>query len=284
MNSLFIRLTTLQTALLVVITLLFTPKVYAAQNLEPKLAISPSRIEISPEKKATESITVLNLGSKPMEIEVNVQNWDFDNNNNYRALPPNEQSLDQWLIINPVRLTIPAKSQQTVRLAVRPRVEPEAGEHRAMVFFRQLNDQGKDINFKFNVGVPIYAYFGEVKREAELIGLEFDPIKLQFVFDIASKGNAYVRPEGVFIAMKAADAGTDEELLQRLDLSKMSVDNLQALAGGKLAAKPVFAGTRRQVTSPVPIKEIVNEPYVVAIKATVGDRAIQEIYRINIGE
>lgn len=284
MNSLSLRLSTLQTALLVVITLLVTPKVNAAQNLEPKLAISPSRIEISPEKKATESITVLNLGSKPMEVEVNVQNWDFDNNNNYRALPPNEQSLDQWLIINPVRLKIPAKSQQTVRLAVRPRVEPEAGEHRAMVFFRQLNDQGKDINFKFNVGVPIYAYFGEVKREAELFGMEFDPIKLQFVFDIASKGNAYVRPEGVFIAMKAADAGTDTELLERLDLNKMSVDNLQALAGGKLAAKPVFAGTRRQVISSVPIKEIVNEPYVVAIKATIGDRTIEEIYRINIGE
>ncbi|HEY9032193.1 MAG TPA: molecular chaperone [Kangiella sp.] len=284
MNSLFLRLSTLQTALLIAITLLFTTEVNAAQNLEPKMAISPSRIEISPEKKATESITVLNLGSKPMEVEVNVQNWDFDNNNNYRALPPNEQSLDQWLIINPVRLTIPAKSQQTVRLAVRPRVEPEAGEHRAMIFFRQLNDQGKDINFKFNVGVPIYAYFGEVKRDAELIGMEFDPIKLQFVFDIANKGNAYVRPEGVFIAMKAADAGTDAELLERLDLKKMSVDNLQALAGGKLAAKPVFAGTRRQITSPVPIKEIVNESYVVAIKATIGDRAIEEIYRINIGE
>lgn len=284
MNSLSFRLTTLPTTLLVALVLLFGAEVNAAQNLEPKLAISPSRIEISPEKKATESITVLNLGSKPMEVEVNVQNWDFDNNNNYRALPPNEQSLDQWLIINPVRLTIPAKSQQTVRLAVRPRVEPKAGEHRAMVFFRQLNDQGKDINFKFNVGVPIYAYFGEVKREADLLGIEFDPIKLQFVFDIASKGNAYVRPEGVFIAMKAVDAGTDAELLERLDLNKMSVDNLQALAGGKLAAKPVFAGTRRQVTSPVPIKEIVNEPYVVAIKATVGDRTIEEIYRINIGE
>ncbi|ACV27658.1 fimbrial biogenesis chaperone [Kangiella koreensis] len=284
MHSLILRLTTLQTTLLVAIVLLFGAEVNAAQNLEPKLAISPSRIEISPEKKSTESITVLNLGSKPMQVEVNVQNWDFDNNNNYRALPPNEQSLDQWLIINPVRLTIPAKSQQTVRLAVRPRVEPEAGEHRAMVFFRQLNDQGKDINFKFNVGVPIYAYFGEVEREADLLGMEFDPIKLQFVFDIASKGNAYVRPEGVFIAMKASIAGTDEEILERLDLNKMTVDNLGALAGGKLAAKPVFAGTRRQITSPVPIKEILNEPYVVAIKATVGDRAIQEIYRINIGE
>jgi len=127
----------------------------AAQNLEPKLAISPSRIEMYPEKKATESITVLNLGNEPMQVEVAVQNWDFDNNNNYRALPPTPQSLDQWLIINPVKLSIPAKSQQTVRLAVRPRVEPEDGEHRAMVFFRQLNSEGKGLNFRFNVGVPI---------------------------------------------------------------------------------------------------------------------------------
>lgn len=262
----------------------FSQQVMAAQNLEPKLAISPSRIEMYPDKKSTESITVLNLGSSPMQVELSVQNWDFDNNNDYRALPPTPQSLDQWLIINPVRLTIPAKSQQTVRIAVRPRVEPVDGEHRAMVFFRQLNSEGKGLNFKFNVGVPIYAFFGEVTREAELLGMEFDPIKLQFVFDVASKGNSYVRPEGVFLAMKAADAGSDADILKRLDLEKMTVDGLGALASGKLAAKPIFGGTRRQVTSPVPIKEILNEPYVVAIKASIGQQTFAEVYRINIGE
>ncbi|MHC9511511.1 fimbrial biogenesis chaperone [Kangiella sp. M94] len=274
----------LKTAFAFGFVLLLSAEVKAAQNLEPKLAISPSRIEMTPDKKASESITVLNLGSKPMVVEVNVQNWDFDANNNYRSLPPNEQSLNQWLIINPVRLTIPAKSQQTVRLAVRPRVKPEDGEHRAMVFFRQLTDEGKGLNFKFNVGVPIYAYFGEVKREAELLGMDFDPIKLQFVFDIASKGNAYVRPEGVFIAMKASEAGSDADILKRLDSNKMTVNKLGALASGRLSAKPVFAGTRRQVTSPVPIKELLNEPYVVAIKATVGDQSFAEVYRINSGE
>lgn len=271
-------------ALCWVVMLGFSQQVMAAQNLEPKLAISPSRIEMYPDKKSTESITVLNLGSSPMQVELSVQNWDFDNNNDYRALPPTPQSLDQWLIINPVRLTIPAKSQQTVRIAVRPRVEPVDGEHRAMVFFRQLNSEGKGLNFKFNVGVPIYAFFGEVTREAELLGMEFDPIKLQFVFDVASKGNSYVRPEGVFLAMKAADAGSDADILKRLDLEKMTVDGLGALASGKLAAKPIFAGTRRQVTSPVPIKEILNEPYVVAIKASIGQQTFAEVYRINIGE
>ncbi len=284
MKSQYHHYTSLKTLAITLFLLLISEGVVAAQNLEPKLAISPSRIEMSPDKKATESITVLNLGSTPMQVEVYVQNWDFDANNNYRALPPNEQSLDQWLIINPVRLTIPAKSQQTVRLAVRPRVKPDDGEHRAMVFFRQLNDQGKGLNYKFNVGVPIYAYFGEVKRQVDLLGMEFDPIKLQFVFDIASKGNAYVRPEGVFIAMKASEAGSDEEILKRLDLNKLSVDGLGALASGKLSVKPVFAGTRRQVTSPVPIKEILNESYVVAIKATVGEQTFAEVYRINIGE
>lgn len=284
MKSQYHHYTSLKTLAITLFLLLISEGVVAAQNLEPKLAISPSRIEMSPDKKATESITVLNLGSTPMQVEVYVQNWDFDANNNYRALPPNEQSLDQWLIINPVRLTIPAKSQQTVRLAVRPRVKPDDGEHRAMVFFRQLNDQGKGLNYKFNVGVPIYAYFGEVKRQVDLLGMEFDPIKLQFVFDIASKGNAYVRPEGVFIAMKASEAGSDEEILKRLNLNKLSVDGLGALASGKLSVKPVFAGTRRQVTSPVPIKEILNESYVVAIKATVGEQTFAEVYRINIGE
>ena len=39
------------------------------------------------------------------------------------------------MIINPVEFTIPAGGEQVVRFAVRPRAQPEPGEHRAMVFF-----------------------------------------------------------------------------------------------------------------------------------------------------
>ena len=192
----------------------------AAQKLQPAIAISPPRLEMHPESgKASESITVLNMSSNPMQLKVAVNNWDLDLDNKFRALAPTEQSLDQWLIINPVRLTIPANSQQTVRLAIRPRAKPEAGEHRAMIFFKQLPDPTKKGQINFNVGVPVYAYYGDVKRTAEVHSIDFNSSEMEFIFDVTNTGNSYVRPEGHYLVMSSENAGGDEELFDLLSES-----------------------------------------------------------------
>ena len=263
---------------------LFSLENFAAQNsLQPRLAISPPRIEMQPEEKASESITVLNLGDTAMQIEVNVQNWDLDENNKFRPLPPTEQSLDQWLIINPVRLEIPAKSQQTVRLAVRPRTIPDSGEHRAMIFFAEQADPNKKGQINFRVGVPVYANFGEIQRRADLHNVSFDASKSQFVFDISNTGNMYVRPEGKFIVMPAADVESDADLLVLLKNYSGNTKIPNSLASGKLAAQPVLAQQTRKVTNKItiPTQDESLKAYVVAVSVDVADTSVEKVFRVN---
>lgn len=91
---------------------------FAQQSLPATLAISPTRLELSPkESTKTQAITLLNLSTQDTRVKIHIQNWDLDEHNQYRLLPPDPQSLGQWIIINPVNIVIPAERQQTVRLA-----------------------------------------------------------------------------------------------------------------------------------------------------------------------
>lgn len=254
------------------------------KGLQPQLALSPSRVEIKADDiSKTQSITVLNLGSTPMEVEVSVQNWDFDDNNNYRALAPTPQSLDQWLIINPVRLKVPAKGQQTVRLAVRPKAKPEAGEHRAMVFFRQVHgsENAKGVNIKFNVGVPIYAYFGEVEQKATLHSMQFDQSSNELSFDVSNEGNAYVRPQGFFMIVPADNKDSDALLLSRLNAKTGEVSSVEPVSKGRFSAKPVFAGERRVVRAALPIETELPEHYRLVVKANIAATTFEKVYVIQ---
>lgn len=251
------------------------------KGLQPTLAISPSRVELQPDEvNATKSVTVLNLGAKPMQVEVSVQNWDFDENNNYRAIPPTPQSLDQWLIINPVRLTIPAKGQQTVRMAVRPKAKPEDGEHRAMVFFKQVrSSESEGVNVLFNVGVPIYAFFGDVQRQGTLHSMTYQAEAGTLDFDITSSGNAYVRPQG-FYSIFSDDGTADEELLSRLDTETGEVKGDKPMASGKVASKPVFSGQRRTVRAAIPDDEL-SGSYALVVKVDVAGTLYEKVYRVR---
>lgn len=252
-------------------------------SLQPQLALSPSRVEFTAdENRGTKSVTVLNLGSEPMDVEVSVQNWDFDEDNNYRALPPSPQSLDQWLIINPVRLTIPAKGQQTVRMAIRPKTKPEAGEHRAMIFFtQQQKEQSKGVNVLFNIGVPVYAFFGDIEKNATLHSMSYLADKQELSFELSNEGNVYVRPSGAF--MIAGDTGlSDEELLATLNAKDGSA-HADALAHGKFAAKPVFAGERRTLNAILDAKQTLPDTYRLVVKADIAGTIYEKVYRIQNG-
>ncbi|GAA4358518.1 fimbrial biogenesis chaperone [Kangiella marina] len=281
-------MTQLVNTIYVTLLLLSVTAVNAAEqsSLQPQLAISPSRVVIEPEAvKGTQSVTVLNLGARPLQVEVSVQNWDFDEHNNYRALPPTPQSLDQWLIINPVRLTVPPKGQQTVRMAIRPKAKPEDGEHRAMVFFRQVpSAEAKGVNVQFNIGVPVYAFFGDVKREATLHSLAYDKTSQSLSFDITSSGNAYVRPGGYFFILEKSD-DADGQILQRLNVETGEVKGDKPLASGKISSKPVFAGERRTVDVALPMNERPDsqlpEEYLLAIKVDVAGTLYEKVYRVQ---
>ena len=132
-----------------------------AMSSVAQIGVSPSIVETTlDDRGAASAIRLLNMGARAVEVKVAVQNWDLDDGNNVRILAPTEQSLDQWMVVQPLRFTVAAGRSQTVRLAIRPRVRPESGEHRAIVFFEEVapkNEAVPAMRVLFKIGVAVYA-------------------------------------------------------------------------------------------------------------------------------
>lgn len=236
---------------------MFTALPVAAQQVvhpPAVVAVSPGKFDIEIGNRPTvQSLRLFNLGDKEVEIQASVANWVLGDDNRVQVVAPTEQSLDQWIVINPLRFKIAPRSSQTVRFAVRPRVQPEDGEHRAMLYFEEVLPEDRnegEVYVNFKVGVAVYGNAGEVRRESDMHGIEVvsDHRVLAARFDLTSHGNAHVRmagqyaiwPVNMFPGVSAvapiADAGQPEAILPP-----------GVLAAGKLPAIPVLAGTRREV-------------------------------------
>jgi len=220
----------------------------------PMIAVSPSRfvLEIG-STPSVESMRVFNFGKKPMEVQVDLATWNLDEQNKVRLVEPNEQSLDQWMVINPLHFTIPPGKSQSVRFSIRPRVRPEPGEHRAMIYFNQvLSEEPSDdpMRVKFRVGVAVYGTVGEVKRSGVLHSVELEngsnPVNAGL--QISSVGTAHVRLDGHFSIWPAsAYPGLDSnERLFNLDVPS-AVRPEAVVQAANLPGIPVLAGNCRQI-------------------------------------
>jgi hypothetical protein len=228
------------------------PLLAAAQGTPaapPQVAISPSRFEldISPQP-TTESVRIMNLSDTPIEVQVSVVNWDLDEANQVRVLEPTEQSLDQWMTINPLHFTVAPGETQNVRFSIRPRVAPEPAEHRAMIYLDQvLGDEPKGgVRMRFQYGVAVYGQVGERIRKGTLHGIDVraSGSQLSAVFDISSEGTAHVRMTGQY-AVWPADAFPGPAATTVYD-SRAPAPSV-VLQVGELPPLPVLPGCRRQL-------------------------------------
>jgi hypothetical protein len=228
------------------------PLLAAAQGppaAPPQVAISPSRFELDvTPQPTTESVRIMNLGDAPIEVQVSIVNWDLDEANQVRVLEPTEQSLDQWMTINPLRFTVAPRETQNVRFSIRPRVAPEPGEHRAMIYLDQiLGDEPKGgVRMRFQYGVAVYGQVGERVRQGTLHGIEVsagDGV-LSASFDISSEGTAHVRMSGQY-AVWPADAFPGATATTVYD--SRSPAPAAVLRVGDLPSLPVLPGYRRQL-------------------------------------
>jgi P pilus assembly chaperone PapD len=252
-------------------------------TVSAQIGLSPSRFDLElKDKPTTESIRVFNFGKEPVDIQVSVITWDLDETNSIRVLPPNEQSLDQWLVINPLRFSIAAQSSQTVRFSIRPRVEPEPGEHRATIYFKQLPPPtpSKSARFLYNVGITIYAQVGETTRhlEIEQVDLKGGQVRLR----VSSLGTANVRFEGQY-SIWPADRYPGEEataIIEDLEEEGLQVPE-PILEVGKLPVTPVLPGTTRTLSIPLASK---LEPgsYVIDLNGVAGDEQIDASFSLQV--
>ncbi len=234
-------------------------------GIMPRIGISPPRIELQLNQsgQANGEFTVLNMSDREMQFELSVVHWDLDEESEVRVIAPTEQSLDQWLLVNPLRFDVSPNGSQTVRFGVRPKVRPLPGEHRAMIYIKEQPDKrlGQGLSVRLNYGLPIYANFGEVSRKPVLhsIDLESHEDEYELVLDIENNGNSYVRPAGrVAVWLESAFPGEEaaRQWLAGDDTAQASLEITQPVFTTHLQSQPVLGGTRRQQVTRIPRKTL----------------------------
>ncbi|MCD4749137.1 MAG: hypothetical protein K8R59_07170 [Thermoanaerobaculales bacterium] len=255
----------------------------STQDVTPpaQIAVSPSKFEVLiGAKPSVESLRVFNLGGDAVTVAVSVATWDLDENNSVRHIEPTEQTLDQWLVINPLKFTVETGQSQAVRFSIRPRVAPEAGEHRAMIYLTEqpLENPDAPVTVRFQLGIAVYGYAGEVTHVGALHSVEVIPGSnpASAAFDISSLGNAHVRLRGQY-AVWPADAfpGSEKtEAIPKLDLPDTVLPE-PILEAGFLPTTPVLASKRRTIVLSTP-KELPPGEYVLDLNAILGDAVIDQ--------
>lgn len=248
------------------------------------LVISPPLLEFEVgEKNRTQSLKISNFGSKPAKVKISVFNWRLDEKNSVELIPPTEQSLDQWMFINPIEFTLPAKGQQTVRFGIQPRVQPEPGEHRAIIYFDSVGEESavasQGIAVKGRLGIAAYGYVGEPDRIGVLNGVTVDTQgRPRVLFDISSQGNANVRMRGQYAIWPAQQfpGAQQTKAIPNLDNLNAAQDLPKPiLSAGSLISLPILPGTRRQVPLQLPEK-LPPGNYVLDLNGELGKTTIDQ--------
>lgn len=231
---------------------LLTWEIPSVKALE--ISVSPPRmkVDINSIKGRSNTIKVTNFDNKPVQIKAYVKNWTMDAENNLQDIPSTEKSLDQWILFTPSKFTVPAGGTQTVRFAIRPKVKPAAGEHRAVIYFEEIasNTDSNKIGTKAAIGVVVYAYAGEIKRIGNVNSVSVDtkPNGINAVFDVSNQGNAHVRMRGQYAIWNAAKypgAKATSVIKDVEDLNKKIRANIVRV--GNINLPPVLPNTSRKL-------------------------------------
>ncbi len=258
-----------------------------AEAPPPSIAVAPNRIVLEVgAKPATESATIVNLGNRSVNIDTSLVNWDLDDGNEFRELPPDAGSLPAAIILNPVRFTIPEGGSQTVRFMVLPERLATAGEHRAMMFFSEIVDTDRPgIKMRFRLGMPIYARLGEADLSLKVhdVNLQRDAQQAALEFDISALGNAHVRPTGYYLLWPKDRFPGKKKALK--SLRRLAKDNSRSTpknaSGGPLSPRPVMPGTRRKVSSPLQLPAESGN-FVIAVHLSGEAGSFEEVLNVEI--
>lgn len=227
-----------------------------------RMGISPDRYDIVFGEGGgdTQSLMIQNLSEEDITITLSVRHWDLDEAGQLRILPPTEQSLDQWIVLNPVRVTVPPGTPQTVRWAIMPRLKPQSGEYRAMLFVEEALDGqttsgGTRVRMKMRYGLPIYAHVGERIQDATLHGVNVDRDNNRIYLDLANTGNSHGRLAGYYGIWAAADFPGADQAMKQLDRVIAGRNGEAPLTVGQVPGVVLLPGNRRQVAVDVDLAE-----------------------------
>ena len=258
-----------------------SPNILLADDPPGQIAVSPAMFElkIGPQP-VNESLRIKNLKKYPITLKVDVYNWALDEKNEVKILPPNVQSIDQWMVINPLSFTIEPGKEQVIRFSVRPRVTPTPGEHRAVIYFLEQPSSASlgGVEVLFKLGVGIYGYTDPVKHAAVLNNLTLDRASSKLHVDLQNNGNVHTRLKGNYVIWKKGTFPGFRSMSNLLNWPKDKQLPEGFIAVGAMNNTPVLAGNRRTITTTIPLPETKSGDYTVAVEGTIDDKRIEKIF------
>lgn len=267
-------------------------------TLKGQVGISPQNFIVdldSPGK--VHAYRLMNMGQSPVRIDVSLMSFELNEDNQVVPTVPTETSLENWIIVNPLALTIPPGGSQVVRFSVRPAIELPAGEHRAAMIFQQLPTTTQEelassgeasMMFKslFRLQSAIYATVGHIERTGYHydVRLSADSLWLQ----VENSGNGHIRLSGDWALWPAShyNAALGSQWLNWLTLTH-SQRQANPLASpperhGELSANPVMPNAKRWLRIPIP-GGVLPGRYHLELTGQLSDSPIRLSLPLNVG-
>lgn len=252
-----------------------------------QIGVAPSMLEIPiGQKPVNESVRIFNLKKTPTTVKVEVYNWTLDEKDEIRLLPPDKQSLDRWMLINPLSFTVEPGKSQVVRFSIRPTAKPDAGEHRAMIYFVEQPsaagaDTTKALEILFKLGVGVYGYADPVKRSAALNQLAFDKASSSLVADISNSGNVHTRLKGSYSLWKKTAFPGIGEAGKLIDQQKPEKQPEGLVLSGQINQSPVLPGSRRNITTQLSLPKAAGS-YILSVNGEIDGKKVEKTFVVTI--
>ncbi|HED31405.1 MAG TPA: molecular chaperone [Prosthecochloris aestuarii] len=266
--------------ILLLTLILCLPATSHAEDPPGQIAVFPSMFELEiGSRPVSESIRLKNLKKRPVTIEVDVFNWTLDKQNNLQIIPPDPQSLDQWMLINPLSFTIEPGQEQLIRFAIRPPVKPEPGEHRAIVYFTEQPAKDAEetaVQVLFKLGVGIYGYTDPLDKQAQLASLSLNRAQKQISATITNTGNVHTRIKGNYTIWKAGSFPGFDAMNRYLSQPDENQRPAGLVTSGSMTNTPVLPGMTRTITTDLP--ELPANA-IIAVSGAMGETRIEKLFQ-----
>ncbi len=236
-------------------------------------------VEVGP-SPVNESIAVTNHKKRPTTFRVELYTWTLDDHHELKLIRSTPQTLDQWIVVNPVRFTMPPGGQQTVRFSIHPRVKPEPGEHRAILYLVEeppAVDPGSGIQLLSRFGISIYGYVQPVNHAARLLDLSYSQSTGIISAQVLNTGNVHARLRGKYVIWKKGSfrgLSSTKRLLETIEPGK---EPEGYVASGIIPGNPVLAGTTMRYSMKAPLPRQGGGPYVVAIIGELDGKPLEKV-------
>ena len=243
-----------------------------------QFSVSPPRVYIDyGAGRGQGRIEIANRSAAPLRLSVSLTDFRLDADNRVEAVAPTADSFSNAVVVNPVELEVPARGSRTIRFAVRPLAPPEPGERKAMIWLtRAAVPTGEGIPINVAYGVPLYATYGEVRREGELHGVDWRDGAL--VYDVSSGGDGHVRLQARYAAFPAGAYPGDAAAAEAIAAPDWR-EALRALGARDADLAPttaVFPGERRSLRRAAPAA---GSSGVIYLRGRLGDAPLAGSWR-----